>query len=805
MAENLHRRIMIVEDEQIVAQDLAVMVEHLGYSVAAVLDNGREALETARKERPDLALLDIVLPGDMDGIEVASKLRNDHNLPIVYLTAYADRETIQRAKQTEPHGYILKPFEEREIQTAIEIALYKGGMEDKLRTQQALLEEKLDELEATRLELAQQNKQLASSQQKLEFERRRYQELFDFAPDGYIVTDLEGIIRDANSTICRMSRQSWDLMIHTPLPNLFAEADRDKLLRVMDQFRHGFTNKVESSEAVLLLRGREEQCHCTLTINSVSDPEGDTIGLRWLVHDISERKRVEEALRQSEEWFRTTLYSIGDAVITIDPEGTVLQMNDSAESLTGWTESEALQKNVSEIFSIMPEDSQVPVENPALQALAQDRTIHTADHVLLISRNGVQHPIAATASPVHDVQGKATGAVLVFDDQSQRRDLQSRLLQARKMDAVGRLAGGIAHDFNNMVSVILGLATRIRQGLNVWDPLHRDVSSILEAAQRSATLTKKLLTLASRQFVTQVPVNLNDALKAMRPLLSGMIGENITLILQPGADLWNIKIDPTQLDQMVTNLVANARDAIAEKGTITITTRNSVVDTDFPAGHPEIPPGEYVAFVFSDTGKGMDRNVRQNIFEPFFTTKPSGQGTGLGLATVFGIVKQNNGFIFVESAPDHGTTFEIFLPRSRETGDDRQEPTEADSPGGSETILLVEDEKLLLMIIKDELENLGYTVLAADSPEEAIVMCERHKDQLDILVTDVIMPGMNGKELSQQLRSMQPDLRVIFMSGHTADVVAERGIIEDGYHFLQKPFSPVELARKVRHVLDQSA
>ena len=802
MTANLQRRIMIVEDEQIVAQDLAIMVEHLGYTVSAVLDSGKDALETAKKERPDLALMDIVLPGEMDGIEAASKLRRDHHLPIIYLTAYADGETIQRAKQTEPHGYILKPFEEREIQTAIEIALYRGEMEEKLRSQQTLLEEKLLELEGARHDLAQQNKQLEASQQKLEFERRRYQELFDFAPDGYVVTDLDGKIRDANSAICRMCRQSLDLMVHNPLFHLFSNEDSESLSRVMDQSRRGLTNKVESIEAMLRPRQGAERRYCMLTVNAVSEPGGTVAGLRWLVHDISERKRSEEALQQSEERFRTTLYSIGDAVITTDTNGLVVHMNNHAESLTGWTEAEALYENIEQVFNLIDDELGTPLGNPAQRALMGEKTTNPGRSAVLVSRNGTRYPVATSASPIRNSRNEIAGMVLVFNDQSTQKKLQARLVQARKMEAIGRLAGGVAHDFNNMIGVILGFGTRIRQGLNVWDPLHKDVSAILDAAQRCANLTRKLLTLASKQFVTQVSLNLNDTLKAVRPMLSSLVGENIAVALQHGEGLWNIKIDPTQVDQIVTNLAANARDAIAGAGTITIGTRNSVVEKESSQKFLDVTPGEYVALTFTDTGRGMDKTVRQRIFEPFFSTKSGGQGTGLGLATVFGIVKQNNGFIDVESEPDRGTTFTILFPRSYDIGESQIVELEGESPGGTETVLLVEDEKLLLNIIKDELEVLGYTVLAADSPEEAIVLCERHKDQLGIVVTDVIMPGMNGKELSDQLLSMKPGVKVIYMSGHTADVVAERGIIENGTNFLQKPFTPVELARKVRMVLD---
>jgi CheY-like chemotaxis protein len=372
------------------------------------------------------------------------------------------------------------------------------------------------------------------------------------------------------------------------------------------------------------------------------------------------------------------------------------------------------------------------------------------------------------------------------------------------MESVGRLAGGVAHDFNNMLSIILGHAQLALRSIDPSNPLHADLEEIQKAGQRSAELTRQLLAFARKQTVAPKVLDLNTTVERMLKMLRRLIGEDIDLAWRPGAGLWPVKVDPSQINQTLANLCANARDAIADVGKLALETANIVCDEAYCAEHPGLTPGEYVMLAVSDNGCGMDRETLANVFEPFFTTKEMGKGTGLGLATVYGIVKQNHGFIAIDSAPGEGTTFKMYLPRyGGETAQAAAEGPSEVIKSGSEMILLVEDEPTILKLGKTMLEQLGYTVLAAGAPGEAIRLAREHTGKLHLLMTDVVMPGMNGRDLAKHLLSLYPRLKRLFMSGYTADVIAQHGVLDEGVSFIQKPFSMQALAAKVRETLDK--
>ncbi len=409
------------------------------------------------------------------------------------------------------------------------------------------------------------------------------------------------------------------------------------------------------------------------------------------------------------------------------------------------------------------------------------------------------------------VEGRTRGFFVMVSDitelkraEAEKDKLETQLLQAQKMELVGRLAGGVAHDFNNMLGVILGHAELALMTIDDTDPLHEDMIEIRNAADRSANLTRQLLAFARKQTIAPQTLNLNDTVSAMLKMLQRLIGEDIHLTWQPAPELWVIKADPSQIDQILANLCVNSRDAIKSTGMITIATENSTIDTIYCNENPDTLPGEYVRLIVCDDGSGMDKDTISHIFEPFYTTKDLGVGTGLGLATVFGIVKQNNGFINVYSEPGHGTTFSIYLPRI----ESNKMPNQADNvaasiPKGHETILLVEDEPAILKMTTIMLSKQGYTVLKAGNPGDAIRLALEHAGDINLLMTDVIMPGMNGRELSKKLLKTHPDMKHLFMSGYTADVIANQGVLADDVHFIQKPFSLPALAAKVRAVLAQ--
>ena len=386
--------------------------------------------------------------------------------------------------------------------------------------------------------------------------------------------------------------------------------------------------------------------------------------------------------------------------------------------------------------------------------------------------------------------------------EQKKTQLEGKLQQAQKMESVGRLAGGVAHDFNNMLMVIKGNAQLCQYKIEPGNPLHKWLSEIDRSTDRATMLTSQLLAFARRQPSEPKLLNLNATISDMLNLLHRLIGENIAINWQPGADLWPVELDPSQVDQILTNLLVNARDAINGAGSITISTANAIIDQYQCFLNPDAAPGDYVMLRVADTGCGMDQETRAHIFEPFYTTKAVGKGTGLGLATVFGIAKQNSGFIDVYSELGQGTHFKIYWPRAfGQEAPPVIEESSAAAVGGNETILLVEDEKPVRTIAHSFLASLGYTILDADCPETALRLVAEHPGKIHLVLTDVIMPGMNGKELAQRLLISRPDMKCIFMSGFTADVLAQRGILDSQLNFLAKPFSRDELARKMREVL----
>jgi signal transduction histidine kinase/ActR/RegA family two-component response regulator len=390
--------------------------------------------------------------------------------------------------------------------------------------------------------------------------------------------------------------------------------------------------------------------------------------------------------------------------------------------------------------------------------------------------------------------------------EEEKEKLEGQLNQAQKMESVGRLAGGVAHDFNNMLGVILGHTELALLRTDDKNKLCSDLKEIQKAAKRSADITKQLLAFARKDIISPKKLDLNDIVESMLNMLRRLIGEDIDLVWQPATHLWPVKMDPTQIDQILANLCVNARDAIDGVGKLTIETGRKTFDEEYCKEHAGFIPGDFVLLAVSDNGCGMDKDTLKNLFEPFFTTKEVGKGTGLGLATIYGIVKQNNCFINVYSEPGQGSTFKIYLPRLVDDEDiDKAVPEKKAAAGGTETILLVEDEPTILRMTRMMLERIGYSVLPAATPGEAIDLAKTHADKIHLLMTDVVMPEMNGRDLAGQLIPLYPEIKLLFMSGYTANVIAHHGELDDGVAFIQKPFSMEDMTEKVREVLDTAS
>ena len=514
---------------------------------------------------------------------------------------------------------------------------------------------------------------------------------------------------------------------------------------------------------------------------------------------------ADEDLRQSEERFKGILQNVATvAVQGYALDGTVRYWNRASESFYGYSAGEAIGRNLLDL--IIPPDMRDAVA-AAMRSMASTGIAEPASEIQHMRRDGSLIPVYSShvlvPVPGRDVELFCIDVDLTSLKQAeaQREKLQSQLVQAQKMESIGRLAGGVAHDFNNMLTVILGQAELALLQVPPEDKLHSDLDQIRKAAQRSADLTRQLLAFARKQTVTPRILDLNATVEGMLKLLRRLIGENIDLIWRPDPHLWPVRIDPSQVDQILANLCVNARDAIAGVGHVTIRTANAVFNDDHLARHPGFVPGGYVLLSVTDDGCGMDAETLAHLFEPFFTTKEVGRGTGLGLATVYGAVTQNKGFLEVDSQPDRGASFRIYLPRHKAPGAETGESSPAAGTRGKETILLVEDEPAILTMTTLMLEMLGYTVLASHSPAGAIRLAREHPGRIHLLLTDVIMPEMNGRDLAENLLSLRPDIRCLFMSGYTANIIAHPGGLDHGAHFIQKPFSMSGLGTRISEAL----
>ncbi len=509
-------------------------------------------------------------------------------------------------------------------------------------------------------------------------------------------------------------------------------------------------------------------------------------------------------LRASEERYRALFENAAAPVVVCNRDGRIIEANEADTRFLGYPKDELIGMYWTQIAH--PEDVEF---NPGeLEALLAGELPSIQAEKRYVRKDGRTVWALVALAGVRDEHGVVSTVSIVGVDITERKRLEDQLRQSQKMESIGRLAGGIAHDFNNMLMVILG-HTEIALGLtDPSDDIHADLNKIRTAAQRSADLTRKLLAFARQQAITPEAIDLNKAIPTMLNLLRRIIGEQINMVWRPGPDLWQVRIDPTQLDQTLTNLCVNARDAIDGPGAITIETRNVTVADDTEDRSQTPPPGEYVLLSVSDTGCGIEPSEIELIFEPFYTTKPLGKGAGLGLPTVYGIAKQNNGFIYVSSELGRGTTIRIYLPREADAAPTpAPEPPAASAPlqRGNETILVAEDEPAIIALAQTVLQRCGYQVLAASGPRQALAASEAHDGPIHLLLTDVIMPEMNGRELGERIVAARPDVKVLYMSGYSINVIAEHGILCSDVQLIEKPFTAAALTERVRCILDGAA
>jgi len=513
----------------------------------------------------------------------------------------------------------------------------------------------------------------------------------------------------------------------------------------------------------------------------------------------SQRRDPITLLQESEKLVMALLESASQAIMSVDRNGRIVLANPKTEEMFGYSRQELLGARI-EI--LLPESKRRAHGRDREEFFTRPRVRPMGIGMDLSGRrkNGTEFPVEISLSYVETTEGLF--AIAFVNDISQRKQLEDRLLQAQKMEAVGRLAGGVAHDFNNMLTVIAGYNRMILDDLSPLDPLRGCAEEVLKAADRAAALTRQLLAFSRRQVMQPCVMNVNATVVHTEKMLRRLIGEDVELVLSLPPDIGNIKADPNHIEQAIVNLALNARDAMPKGGRITVETANVHLDENYARTHMGVKPGDFVMVAVSDTGHGMDAETRRRLFEPFFTTKEKGKGTGLGLASVYGVVKQLGGDIWAYSEPGQGTTFKLYFPRIAETASlPPASPAEADRAPSTETILVVEDEEAVRDLTVKILRKLGHTVLAASGGAEAIEIAKSYSGPIALLLTDVVMPNMSGRQVADHLLKLRPELKVLYLSGYTDNTVVHHGVLEDGVEFLPKPFSREALARKIRDVL----
>jgi len=931
-------KILVVEDENIVAKDIQNTLKSLGYVVTGIVATGEDAIQKAGETRPDLVLMDIMLKGYQDGVEAAQHILARYNIPVIYLTAFTDEKTLQRAKITEPYGYILKPFEERELHIAVEMAMHKHRMAKKLREREQWLntilktisdavivtdhkgdvnfmnteaetltgwkqKEALGQnlakvfkliqtdthtstvdlmkhvfqdgsidsfsklqtkdgqeipIDDSAVPLHDENGNLTGAvlvfrdisarqqaQEKLHQRFSQLQALYQMAETTNRAEAVAEIYETALSSlrqVLKADRASiscfdaggvmrfkawhglsddyrqameghspWSMQSRDPEPVFVANIEEDPSV---ESWRPILRREGIRALGFIPLFGHERllgkfMIYFNAPHQFIDDDARLSQTIASTIAFAIERERAIEALQASEARFRQIAENIREVFWVSDPQKfEMLYVSPAYEEIWGRSCQSLYEQPRSFLEAIPPEDQ------PRILA-ALEKQLHgeqTHEEYRVLRPDGSQRWIWDRRFPIKDNAGHVFRIAGIAEDITERkhteralRQSEEQLRHALKMEAIGRLAGGVAHDFNNMLTAVIGTAELAMLELHRDHPVRKDLKEIKQTADRAANLTRQLLAFARQQIIAPAILNLNELIMNLNKMLRRLIGEDIELVILPASNLGLIKVDANQIEQVIVNLTINARDAMPEGGTLHFETSNVLVDAETANRRPELKAGDYVQLTVRDTGFGMTEEIKAHLFEPFFTTKEVGKGTGLGLATCYGIIKQSGGYIEVESEPGQGTLFRIYWPCLEETAEATPILDSLSTmPQGSETVLLVEDEPTVREVATRLLREQGYNVLVAANGDEALHLARTHaKDTIHLLVTDVVMPRLSGKAVADQLKVLRPEMKVLFISGYSDESVMRHGSAGAGWNFLQKPFSPTVLAYKIRDLLDK--
>lgn len=753
--------ILIVEDEKIVARDIQNILKKMGYSVTGTASSGDEAIQKVITYNPDIVLMDIKLDGDIDGIESAQQIRDRFNIPVIYLTAFADESTLQRAKVSEPHGYILKPFDNRDLHTTIEMALYKHQMEQKLRESE-----------------------------------QWYATALNSIGDGVITTNTEGQITYINpvAEMITMLRQ----------PEIIGKPFDDVLKIIISENGHSVTAfskenyndntfSTTAKDATLISEsGTKTPINFTKTL--LKDVKKNILGVVFAFQDITERKKAEYELAAEKELLFVTLRSIADAVITTDTHGNITSMNRVAEQITGSMQKEAIGKSILQVLKIK---STTGIDNPILHICKSGKTIHKSKDITLIPVDGSEIIISFSGAPIHDNSNKIIGMVIVFSDISEKRKLENELLKIQKLESVGILAGGIAHDFNNILTAIIGNLSLAKIDLSPDNEMFEILSEAEKASQRARNLTNQLLTFSRGGAPIKQTTSIKKIIKEYADF--SLSGSQIKCHYAIDNNLYPANVDTGQFGQVIQNLVINAIQAMPDGRSIQITAENVYLSDE--NGVP-LPKGDYIKISVIDQGIGIKQEHVNKIFDPYFTTKQL--GSGLGLATAYSIIKKHDGHITVNSQLGKGTTIFIYLPAVVET--EVTEPRQLDRLYvNTGRILIMDDEELVIKPLLRMLDSLGFQTEIAANGEQAIDIYRsslKKKRIFDCVILDLtIQGGIGGKETIQKLRQLDPHVRAIVTSGYSNDPVMSN-YQEYGFcGVIAKPYRIEEINDVIQHVL----
>lgn len=807
------RRVLIVDDNAQNRYLLRSLLQGNGFTVEEA-GHGAEALAKARQTPPDVAISDLLMPV-MDGYTLLRHWRTDNQLKavpfVVYTATYTDPKDERLALRLGADAFLIKPAEPEPIMACIQKVLERiNGLGEPtgvpLTDQEHLLSEYSEtlvrKLEKRARQLEQANRILLNeitehkrTATALRENEARLAEAVRLARMGYWNRDLvsgqidwSDMLHEIFGVAASESGQSWETFLQLVHPDDRTEVERRVAAAVETAGTLDHTYRVCAQGVVRIIHevGR-----------AVAGDDGRPVRLVGTARDVTEMTRATEMLRLRDR----AIQAVSQGIFITDPnqiDNPIIFASPGFERMTGYPAAEVLGRNLRFLHGKGTDPEMVATLQTAL-ASGQGCSVE----ILNYRKDGKPFWNQLSLSPVLEPGGRLTHFVGVQTDVTERHLLEEQLRHSQKMEAIGQLAGGVAHDFNNLLTVITGFSEILQSTLPSQDPRRESVQAISEAAERAASLTRQMLAFSRRTVLAPRVLDLNNVVRDTDKLLRRLIGEDVllTTVLDPGLN--PVKVDSGHLGQVLMNLAINARDAMPRGGKLTIETANTILDESYCATHAAVQPGEYVMLAVSDTGCGIPPQIMPRIFEPFFTTKGVGKGTGLGLAVVHGIIKQSGGDIRVYSEPGLGTTFKIYLPAVRETPLPHRVPNVDKAPSGTETLLLVEDEASVRGLTVLALQMNGYTVLAASNAQDAQLLAEKHGPEIALLITDVIMPGMGGAQLATLLQQRFPGLRVLFLSGYTDDAIVRHGILHEKVAFLQKPYSPQALARKVRDLLDE--